>query len=129
MFVIQHSHCKRTDAKESMRSGLAELNACLASLTALLERGRRLVPEYDTKIRRNPNSRSEDIERLENSMSFVELRSLDRVCRDALARWQPDQSELASEWFLNETKGFGSPEDAVAELEDKRVRLGFAINL
>ncbi len=113
-----------------MKSGLAELTACLASLTAMLERGKRLVPEFDKKIRKNPNSTTEeDIARLENSISFPELRSLDRLCSDALSRWLPDHPQLAKEWFVNESVGHSSPEDVVAELHYKRTRLIFAIDL
>lgn len=112
-----------------MTSGLAELGTCLASLNALLARAKGLVLEYDRKIRKNPHSQTEDIARLKNSISFVELGSLDQICSDALARWLPERPELAKEWFVNETKGFGSPEDVVTELERKRVRLTFAIDL
>ena len=112
-----------------MNSGLAELSACQAALNNMLERAKRLVPEYDRKIRKNRNSRTEEIAQLENSIAFVELRSLDRLCADALSRWLPEHPELAKKWFVNEDKGFGSPEDVVNELHDKQIKLAFAINL
>lgn len=112
-----------------MNSGLAELAACLASLDAMLARMERLVPEYDEKIRKNRHSTSKDIERLENKVSFAELRSIDQLCQDALARWLPQRPELATEWFVNEFKGMASPEDGVNELRQKRVRLLHAIEL
>lgn len=113
-----------------MQPGGAELAACLASLDSLLSKVKRLVIEYDMKIRKNPRQTSDyDVAQLENAISFAEVRSLDELCRDAIARWIPQRPEIAEEWFVNEFKGLGSPEDLERELEYKRTRLDYALHL
>ena len=85
-----------------MQSGVAELTACLASLDALLSKVKRLTIEYDIKIRKNQRRTTEyDVAQLENATSFAELRSLDELCRDAIARWIPQRPELAEEWLIS----------------------------
>lgn len=111
-----------------MESGLVELTACLASLDSLLSKARRLVKEYDAKVRKMgyPPGATES---LENIIAFSEIRSLDELCTDALRRWLPFRPELANQWKINENKDLSSVEEVEFELFSKRSRLSYAIEL
>ena len=62
-----------------------ELRACLISLEQMLDRARHLAVEYDEKIRKRDYKGSR-VESLDNAISFPEVRSLDELCKDAIAR-------------------------------------------
>lgn len=105
-----------------------ELRACLISLEQMLDRARHLAVEYDEKIRKRDYKGSR-VESLDNAISFPEVRSLDELCKDAIARSLLDHPEIADQWSVHGDNGLDSPEDLVADLMFKRTRLRHALAL
>ena len=85
----------------------SELAACQASVEAIIER----ALKHDL------------------TLSFPEIRALDRLCKDALERALPELPHLADNWHINENKAVGNHDSVHSEFVKKRQILMLASNM
>lgn len=85
----------------------------------MIERAKLLTEEYDRRIRKT-NYQEPSASSLEHAISFPELRSLDRLCKEALIRALPEHPTYAENWYVNEDIGANSPEHVHSEFVKKK---------
>lgn len=104
---------------------MSEVQACLNQLENLMTKTKKLVVEYEEKVRK----RKLPVEELQYQISFSELQAFDLICKRALQKNLPDNPELAEEWHVYGTKDADSPEDVVERLTMKQRTLLHALEI
>lgn len=110
-----------------MTNNLIEIQACISSVSKMLEKAKKFVIEYDEKVRKVPVGLSPKIETLNYVISFTELRNLDLLCTDTIKRCLPNHTELVERWYIHDNVGSHGPEDAVKDLQVKLIILQQAL--
>jgi hypothetical protein len=83
----------------------------------MIERAKLLTEEY---VRYRNAGYPGSSASLKHAISFPELRTLDRICKDALERALPEHPTYAENWYVNENTGLGSPENIHSEFVKKK---------
>lgn len=102
------------------RATATELRACLASVEEMAARAARLRDDIELGVEPHLS---------EHAINFAEVRTLDLLCKEALAQALPAHPELAEDWHVVEEQDLGSASEVHTDLLKKRVKLQFAINL